>query len=281
MSSVARIGRLRAAARFLARCPLERRLEACRRLGVDRDCDVDPVGQVLSGGRTALGLQVVRVTVPLGVVGLIEPEDAQIADCLLAGCAVAAEHRDVHDVRSVLAACGLNRDVVMEVDYLETHDVDAVLYPSGLSVADRSGTHRHVYVDATAPLGVATYVIVNAAAYGVVDTIVFHADYPDSGVADTVTSLENLGADLTLVRVRNMSEAVDVIDRRSSGQVETILTNDICVLRDFRDSVDSAVLVANASPALLPEDAALREVIGLTRTRTLVEGNGQTLPVDR
>lgn len=273
--------RLRAAARFLAACSLDRRLDACRRFGVEREMDADPVGRILSGERTQEGLLHLVMSVPLGVVGLLEPSDEDIAECLLGGSVAAVAGRDVELVRTALGAAGLVADCVIAVPSIDEVEVDAARLDGETLVADRTGTHRHIFLDSTAETGQATYVAVNAAAHGAADTVVFHSDYSRTGVKDIVKALEHMGKELTLVRARTLGEAVDVVDRRTDGTVETILTNSVRVLRDYRNRLDSAVLVVNASPAFAPEDGFVRSVEGYTRTRLVIDGDGQTRPVKR
>jgi gamma-glutamyl phosphate reductase len=276
----------RAAARLLTGASLERRLDACRRAGVERNVDVDPVGKVLSGVRTREGLRVVTSTVPLGIVAVESADEDAVADCLVDanavvivtggdGAAVALADR----FRDALVNAGLPENAVQATDSLADVEVDAVLRPGGAVIAERVGTHRHLYVDAEADRTHATYVCVNAAAHAAADTIVFHAEYPDDAVDDVVTALGHLGKSPTLVRAASLGDAVDLIDRRSSGEVETVLTANLRVLRDLERRVDAAVLVENASPAFAGPTSVQRQLHGLTRTRTVIEGEGQTRPL--
>ncbi|MCC7078954.1 MAG: hypothetical protein IT198_17700 [Acidimicrobiia bacterium] len=268
--------RLRAAARFLAACPLGRRLDACRRFGVERDLDVDPLGRHLSSHRTRDGLREIETTVPVGVVGLVDPTHDEMADCLLGGSVMAVEGQDVDDVRAALGAAGLVADCVIPVSSLEGVELDALHVAGDTHVAARTGTHSHIYIDASADTGHTSYIVVNAAAHDVTDTVVFHADFSRAGVNDVVRSLEHIGKEMTLVRARTLGEAVDVVDRRTSGEVECILTDSIRILRDFRTRLDSAVLAVNASPAFAPEGGYSRTLDGFVRSRLLIEGSGQT-----
>lgn len=276
----------RAAARLLTGASLERRLDACRRAGVERNVDVDPVGKVLSGLRTREGLRVMTSTVPLGIVAVESADDRAVADCIVDANAVVVVTGGDADAtalaerfREALANAGLPENAVQAVASLADVEVDAVLRPGGAVIAERVGTHRHVYVDAEADRTHATYVCVNAAAHEAIDTIVFHAEYPTDAVDDVATALGHLGKAPTLVRAGSLGEAVDLIDRRSSGEVETVLTANLRVLRDLERRIDAAVLVENASPAFAGPTTVQRQLHGLTRTRTVIEGEGQTRPL--
>lgn len=276
----------RAAARLLAGASLERRLDACRRAGVERNRDVDDIGKVITGVRTREGLRVMTTTVPLGIVAVESADAGTISDCIVAANAVLVVAGDddaarelAEQFRTALVDAGLPQDAVQAVGSVGDEEVDAVVRPSGLVLAERVGTHRHVYVDAEADRTHATYICVNAAAHEAADTIVFHAEYPPDAVDDVVTAIGHLGKSPTLVRAPSMGDAVDLIDRRSSGEVETVLTSNLRVLRDLERRIDSAVLVENASPAFAGPTMIHRQIHGMTRTHTVIEGEGQTRPL--
>ena len=158
----------------------------------------DPVGQVVDGRRLPNGLEVRRVRVPLGVVGMVyEARPNVTAD--VAGLAVRSGNavvlrggsaaRDsnaaiVAALRSALASVGLGEDLVSSIDaagrqgaraLMRAHGLIDVLVPRGgaglirtvveestVPVIETGSGNCHVYVDASADLAQAVDVVVNA-----------------------------------------------------------------------------------------------------------------------
>ncbi len=158
----------------------------------------DPVGQVVDGRRLPNGLEVRRVRVPLGVVGMVyEARPNVTAD--VAGLAVRSGNavvlrggsaaRDsnaaiVAALRSALASVGLGEDLVSSIDaagrqgaraLMHAHGLIDVLVPRGgaglirtvveestVPVIETGSGNCHVYVDASADLAQAVDVVVNA-----------------------------------------------------------------------------------------------------------------------
>lgn len=158
----------------------------------------DPVGQILSGGRLANGLEMQRVRVPLGVVGIIyESRPNVTADaaslCLKAGNAVilrgGSEAIRSNTVLARLLATAGERAGLPEhaLQFIETTDRDAaialmraeglvdLLIPRGgerlkksimanatVPVLASLGGNCHTYVDASADLSMAAAIAFNA-----------------------------------------------------------------------------------------------------------------------
>ena len=158
----------------------------------------DPVGQVLSGGRLANGLEMQRVRVPLGVIGIIyESRPNVTADaaglCLKAGNAVILRGgseaiRSNTIIARLLAAAGERAGLPKHaLQFIETTDRDAavalmraeglvdLLIPRGgerlkksilenatVPVLASLGGNCHTYVDASADLSMAAEIAFNA-----------------------------------------------------------------------------------------------------------------------
>jgi glutamate-5-semialdehyde dehydrogenase len=158
----------------------------------------DPVGQVIDGWKRPNGLEIRKVRVPLGVVGIIyESRPNVTADaaalCLKAGNAVilrggseALESNKalVRVIRSALASAGLPEDAVQLVEttdraaaqqMMKLNGLIDVLIPRGgaglirsvienatVPVIETGVGNCHVYVDSAADLGMAQEIAFNA-----------------------------------------------------------------------------------------------------------------------
>jgi len=158
----------------------------------------DPVGEVVDGWRRPNGLNVSRVRVPLGVVGVIYENRPNVTSdaaalCLKAGNAaflrgssgaLASNQAIVSVLRRALAKAGLPEDAVVlvedtsretVVEFMRLRGLIDCLVPRGGRelvatlvehatvpyVLDGDG-NCHVYVDAAADLGMAEEIVVNA-----------------------------------------------------------------------------------------------------------------------
>jgi glutamate-5-semialdehyde dehydrogenase len=158
----------------------------------------DPVGEVVDGWRRPNGLNVSRVRVPLGVVGIIYENRPNVTSdaaalCLKAGNAaflrgssgaLASNQAIVSVLRRALAKAGLPEDAVVlvedtsretVVEFMRLRGLIDCLVPRGGRelvatlvehatvpyVLDGDG-NCHVYVDAAADLGMAEEIVVNA-----------------------------------------------------------------------------------------------------------------------
>jgi hypothetical protein len=268
--------RARLAARHLATSPAQRRLAAVAAMGADLTVDRDPLGVVIDGWTDLRGVRYRKVTAPIGVLAVDAPDTGLVADAVLAGNVVLATGYDPDRAQTALRTEGLPEDSVLVCDRLPTVEVDAVVGPHReVVLAERTSSHRHVYVDPTANEYQANYIVVNAAVYGAADTVVFHDDFSRYEVSEIQRAVANQEASIRMVGARTFGEAVDFVERRSGGLIETILTTDIRIAHDFTQRVDATAIVLNCSPAVV--DAALLQPVvrGLTRVRLIVEGEGQ------
>lgn len=158
----------------------------------------DPVGKVLDGHTSANGLQITRVSVPFGVVGIIYESRPNVtvdcaALCLKSGnaCILRGGKEAIHSntalvnvIRGALAAAGLPPDCVQLVEdcsretstaMMKLNGMIDVLIPRGgaglissvvqnatVPVIETGTGNCHIYVDATAELSMAVDIIDNA-----------------------------------------------------------------------------------------------------------------------
>lgn len=158
----------------------------------------DPIGQVVEGYRTVNGLNIQRIRVPMGVIGIIfesRPNvtvDAAVL-CLKAGSAVLlrggkeAFHSNLAFVRlmqQALEECGLPKELIQLVEdtsretatkMMKLNGLLDVLIPRGgaglirscvenatVPVIETGTGNCHIYVDATADLDMAVNIVFNA-----------------------------------------------------------------------------------------------------------------------
>lgn len=274
------IAGMRTLSRQLGQAELNRRLDACGRFGQARSIAEDPLGRVLGGHRDRYGVDWVRRSVPIGVVALADADSDRIADTILGGNACVWSGMDDTEVREGISRAGFPDDLVRSFDEVPQVEIDALWRGDGdIVLAERTGGSRHVYVDADANEHHVAYVCVNAASHHSADTFVFHTDFSKSAATDVRNALETLGETATFVTVANVVEAAETIDARSSGEVETVMTTNLVALREFFGRVDAAVVIANASPALVEDKFLTRSVRDFTRSRWEGFGDGQTLPL--
>ncbi|MEA2246587.1 MAG: glutamate-5-semialdehyde dehydrogenase [Solirubrobacteraceae bacterium] len=283
----------------------------------------DPVGEVIDGFRLANGLDVRKVRVPLGVIAVVYEARPNVtidasALCLKSGNAIvlrgsssathsnavlatvaadAAEGAGVPAGAIVLVAGG-GRDELAELatqnDYID------LIIPRGgeglkaalkgvatVPVIYAASGNCHVYVDATADLGAAEAIIVNAKTQrpgvcNAAETLLVHVDAApaflprvlralrESGVelrvdgrshalagehlAGTLTDAtdedwdtEFLALILAVKVVDSAQEAIDHINEHGSGHSEAIVTSHVGTARAFEMGVDAACVYINAS----------------------------------
>ncbi len=271
-----RIELARAAQRVVASVPLHTRLEACRSFGVDLEYWRDPIGAVVDGWRNPDGIDFVVRTAPIGVIGLIDPDPPQVAECLAAGNSVLVSGLDCTDICRTIVDHGLPSDAVVAVDEVPRVEIDALVKGDRVVMAERVGTHSHFYVDSTAPTGQVTYLAVNAAAAGAIDAVIVHRGYPGDAMRDLTEALGYSDGETEILRARSATAAIDMIDTRTAGRIEAIATSDISVARLFESRVDAQALAVNVSPAFVEDEHLSSSLRGFTRLRTVLRGDGQT-----
>ena len=247
----------------------------------------DPVGQVVDGRRLPNGLEVRRVRVPLGVVGMVyEARPNVTAD--VAGLAVRSGNavvlrggsaaRDsnaaiVAALRSALASVGLGEDLVSSIDaagrqgaraLMHAHGLIDVLVPRGgaglirtvveestVPVIETGSGNCHVYVDASADLAQAVDVVVNAKTQRV----------GVCNAAETLLVHQAVAGDYLPAAAAALWEAGTTLHADAAARAvlaeaargredllaEAGLARDVRVVNAFVAGVDSAVVMVNAS----------------------------------
>ena len=158
----------------------------------------DPIGQVVSGGRHANGMEISKIRVPLGVIGIIYESRPNVTSdaaalCLKAGNAVILRggkeainsNKAIADLmRNTLECSGLDKDCIQLVEDTSRETATAlmrlngyldVLIPRGgkgliravveqstVPVIETGAGNCHVYVDKDANIDMAAEIIFNA-----------------------------------------------------------------------------------------------------------------------
>jgi len=277
----------------------------------------DPIGDVIASWDRPNGLNISRVRVPLGVIGVIyESRPNVTADagalCLKAGNAVILRggSESFHSSNQIhscfvegLKAAGLPAHAVQMVPTRDraavgemltmTGVIDIIVPRGGRSLVERVQTESrvpvfahlegicHVYVDASADLEKAKAITLNAkmrrtGICGAAETLLIDQKIADK-VTDLITPLldagceirgddkvqaaesrvlpandtdwdtEYLDAILSVKLVDGVQGAVAHIAAHSSGHTETIIAEDAEAADYFLNTVDSAIVMHNAS----------------------------------
>jgi len=160
--------------------------------------------------------------------------------------------------------------------------IQSVVRHSTVPVIETGVGNCHVYVDASADLGVAEQIVINGKCQrpgvcNAVESLVVHKDVAAAFIPKmaallheqdvelvgdkTAMSLsdlvhegseqdwatEYLALKLSIKTVHDLSEAIDHINKYGTGHSESIITNDYAASRRFTDEVDAAAVYVNAS----------------------------------
>ena len=278
----------------------------------------DPLHRVLDGWTLEGGLRAQKVSVPFGVIGMIYESRPNVTVdaatlALKAGSAAVLRGSSnalnsnrvlVSVMRDALVSVGANEDAVQLIDspdralvtdLLEARGKVDLVIPRGgagliqhvvntakVPTIETGVGNCHIFVDASADLGRAVDIILNAKVQrpGVcnsVETLLVHRDVAASFIPEALRALAEQGVELrgdettrqhyagvlsasetdweteyldyTLaVRVvDSVEEAVEHINTYGSMHSESILTNDMKNARLFQDEVDAAAVFVNAS----------------------------------
>ncbi|WP_457587006.1 glutamate-5-semialdehyde dehydrogenase [Ensifer canadensis] len=279
----------------------------------------DPVGDIIAEWDRPNGLHIERVRTPLGVIGVIyESRPNVTADagalCLKAGNAVILRggSDSFHSSRAIhaclvegLKAAGLPEHAIQMVPVADRAAVGAMLSGLGGSIdviVPRGGKSLvarvqnearvpvfahleglcHIYVDASADLGMAERIVVNAkmrrtGICGAAETLLIDSSAADrlvkpllqallaagcevrvskelAGVVDGLKpatdadwSTEYLDAIISVRLVDGISGAIEHINTWSSAHTEAVIAEDAGVVERFFAEIDSAILLHNAS----------------------------------
>ena len=304
----------------------------------------DPVGEVTDGWVRPNGLRVQRVRVPLGVVAIIYENRPNVTSdafglCLKAGNAaflrgssgaIRSNIAIAAALREGLAKAGLPHDslVLVEdtrheaaVEFMRLRECIDVLIPRGGPSLIRSILENatvpyvidgdgncHVYVDASADLGIAADIVENAktqrpSVCNAAETLLVHRNVAAAfleSVAPRLEGVELVGDEATqqilgdrvaalatdedyatefldlklAVRVVDtLGEAITHITRYSSGHSEAIVTNDVRAADRFCLEVDAAAVLVNASTRFVDgEELGFGAEIGISTQKLHARG---------
>lgn len=278
----------------------------------------DPVGKVLSGGVRPNGLKMEKVTVPLGVAGIIYEARPNVTSdaaalCLKAGNAVILRGGKeafrsnlaiVTVLREAFEKVGLPADVVQLVEDTSRESAKElmslteyldVLIPRGgagliqtvvenakVPVIETGVGNCHVYVDDSADVSMAAEIVFNGktsrpSVCNAVETLLVHKDIAARALPAISAKLsvkqvelraeekamallpgsvpaceedfktEFLDYILAVKVVNSLEEAVEHINRYSTGHSECIVTKSLENAEYFTAAVDSAAVYVNAS----------------------------------
>ncbi|WP_116236932.1 glutamate-5-semialdehyde dehydrogenase [Parasphingopyxis lamellibrachiae] len=276
----------------------------------------DPVGELIDSSTPPNGLELSRVRIPLGVIGIIyESRPNVTADagalCLMAGNAAILRggseaiesSRAIHGcLVTGLRKAGLPEDAIQLVPTTDREAVGAMLRASGLIdiIVPRGGkglvarvqdearvpvlAHLdgicHTYVHAAAEPEMARSIAVNAkmrrtGICGAMETLLIDAQFPDAAALvaalieagcevrgdEAVQALDNrvvvvaaedwdteyLEPIVSAAMVEGLDAALAHIAAHSSGHTDAIVTEDLDAATRFLATVDSAIVMHNAS----------------------------------
>jgi glutamate-5-semialdehyde dehydrogenase len=277
----------------------------------------DPCGEVSEMNYRPSGIQVGKMRVPLGVVGIIYESRPNVTIdaaslCLKSGNATIlrggkealnSNQAIAHCIHQGLDKVGLPAAAVQVIDIVDREAVgelitmnqfvDVVVPRGGKGLIERISQNAtvsvikhldgicHVYIDDKADLEKAYVIAVNAKThrYGVcnaMETLLIAKGVakdilprlvdtyrelgvelrgceqsrkivPMSAATEEDWSTEYLAPILSIRLVEGMAEAIDHIDKFSSGHSEAIVTQDITRAQQFMTQVDSSSVIVNAS----------------------------------
>lgn len=324
----------------------------------------DPVGMVDSGSTRPNGLQITKVRVPLGVVGMIYEARPNVTvdaaalciksgnACILRGGKEAIRSNTVlaQMIAAALQSEGLPSSGVQLVedttrqsaqDMMTASGFIDVLIPRGgagliqsvveqatVPVIETGTGNCHIYVDAAADPLMAVNIVVNAkcsrpSVCNAAETLLVHRDLAEEFLPFVAAGLDQYQVELRgcpatrailgdsvlpvteedyetefvdyILAVRvvdGLSQAVEHINRYTTGHSEAIVTSDYYASQFFAKQVDAAAVYVNASTrftdggefglgaeiGISTQKLHTRGPMGLmdlTTTKYLVRGNGQ------
>jgi glutamate-5-semialdehyde dehydrogenase len=304
----------------------------------------DPVGEVTDGWTRPNGLRVQRVRVPLGVVAIIYENRPNVTSdafglCLKSGNvaflrgssgAIRSNVAIAEALREGLAKGGLPQDALVlvedtrheaAVEFMRLRDCIDVLIPRGGPALIRSVLEHatvpyvidgdgncHVYVDASADLGMAVRIVENAktqrpSVCNAAETLLVHRNVAGALLTELAPRLEGVelvGDDATqqilgervsdiatdedyatefldlklAVRVVDtLDAAIAHITRYGSGHSEAIVTNDVRAADRFCEEIDAAAVLVNASTRFVDgEELGFGAEIGISTQKLHARG---------
>lgn len=324
----------------------------------------DPVGVIQSGSVRPNGMKIQKISVPLGVVGIIYESRPNVtvdaaALCLKSGNAVIlrggkeAIHSNrilVEIMREAIAKAGLDEDIIQIVsdtsrevvmEMMKLNEYIDVLVPRGggglinavvqnatIPVIQTGVGNCHVYVDNSADVRMAADIVYNGkcsrpSVCNAIETCLVHRDIAEEFLPVLKRRLDDknveirgcqitgmiLGNDVVpateddyakefldyIIAIRvvdDLSQAIEHIDKYSTGHSECIVTESLFSAEEFQRQVDAAAVYVNCSTRFTDgEEFGLGAEIGistqklhargpmglkeLTTTKFLINGDGQ------
>ena len=290
----------------------------------------DPVGEVVSGSTRPNGMKIEKVRVPMGVIGIIfEARPNVTVDgailCLKSGNAVILRggkeainsNKMLADLmRKAVERAGFSPDIIQLVedtdrgialDMMKANDYIDVLIPRGgaqlikavvqsatVPVIETGTGNCHVYVDASADIKMAVNIVDNGNVEirGCELTRQILGPENVTPADDDDYATEFLDYIISIKVVDDMAEALEHIDRFSTGHSECIVTESLFAAQEFQKRVDSAAVYVNCSTrftdggmfglgaeiGISTQKLHARGPMGLremTTTKYLISGNGQ------
>lgn len=296
----------------------ESRIEGMAKGAEDIIALADPIGRAVGGATRPNGLRIEKVSVPLGVIGVIyEARPNVTADaaalCIKSGNAVILRGGK-EAINSNLAIAGVMREAVKKaglpedvICFVEDTSRDSakelmrlngyvdVLIPRGgagliksvvenssVPVIETGAGNCHIYIDETADAKMAADIVFNAktsrpSVCNACESLVIHSAAlervlpgvceklreknveirGDERAANTVEGIipatdedwgkEYLDYIISVKTVDSVEEAIEHINRYSTGHSESIITCDFASAMKFQQQVDSAAVYVNAS----------------------------------
>jgi glutamate-5-semialdehyde dehydrogenase len=302
----------------------------------------DPVGEVLDGWVRPNGLRITRVRVPLGVVAIIYENRPNVTSDAAGLCLKSANAAFLRGssgaIRSNTAVAGVLREayekVYLPADALvlvtdtsreaavsfmqQRQSIDVLIPRGGPSliasilenatvpyVIDGDG-NCHVYVDASADLGMARAIVVNGktqrpSVCNATETVLVHVAVADAflpALAADLDGVELVGDPAARALVPGMGEAgeddwaqefldlklavrvvgsidaaIDHVTRYGSGHSEAIVTADLAAADRFTAEVDAAAVLVNASTRFVDgEEFGFGAEIGISTQKLHARG---------
>jgi len=279
----------------------------------------DPVGKVLETWDRPNGLNISRVSTPLGVIGIIFESRPNVASdagglCLKSGNAVILRSgKDglrsatalVDALQKALLKAGLPKETIQIVPFESREaatlmleglngSIDVIVPRGGKSlVAEVEKSAKvpvfghlegicHVYVDGYADLKKALEICINAkmrrtGICGAAETILLHQKIATSFAPALIAKLSSLDCEVrgcektelldertisaveedwsteylapivSIKVVNDLEEAIYHINKYGTGHTESIISEDRNAQNEFTDSIDSAIVMINAS----------------------------------